>query len=415
MTHLLVIHTEKKSRRRHFEAIKRYGAKVFLIKAQPSWERQYVDVAIDVDTRSIERSVAAAEVLHRTHRIDAVITFAEYSVPTAAAIARALHVPFISEAAAYKARNKFEMRKAFAAVRLPGPQYQLATNCADAIHHAASMGYPVVLKPLIGGGSYHIRRINTSNEMREHFANLQNGAWDHFRFDPLYQQTLAQYGKALLIESYLHGGEISVESIVFRDTTHVIAIHDKPMPMHGPYFEERYFTTPSRLAEEVQAEVRRQTALANRALGIDRGATHTEFRMTGAGPVLLEAAARLGGSAVYRSVLHSTGIDMVHALIDVACDRSPAIEPCSQRPTGFHCFFAQREGRFTNLHIDYAPRWDNAVVEVEMYKSRGEQLHVPPNGFDAHGHVIFSADALHDIDAVADFVLNRIVIETAHD
>lgn len=415
MKHLLVIHMEKKSRRRHFEALRRYGAKIFLIKAHPSWEQQYVDVAIDVDTRSIEKSVTAAVALHRDHRIDAIITFAEYSVPTAAAIARTLNLPFISEATAHRARNKFAMRAAFAKAGLPGPQTAIATSCDEAVKRATTIGYPVVLKPLIGGGSYHIRRIDSTAEMREHFADLQDKAWHHFRFDPLYQQTLDHYGKALLIESYLHGGEISVESIVFRETTHTIAIHDKPLPMHGPYFEERYFTTPSRLPPEVQHEVLRQTALANHALGIHMGATHTEFRITETGPVLLETAARLGGAAVYRSILHSTGVDMVHALIDVAFGKQPRVQPLARRPTGFYCFFAKTEGLFKNFHVDYTQQWDDAVVEVEMYKSRGERLLLPPNGFESHGHIIFSAATLNTIDAVADDTLNRMSIETTHD
>jgi biotin carboxylase len=413
--HLLIVHTESRSRRRHFEAVQRYGAKVFLIKKQPSWERAYVDVAVDTDTRSIAACVHAAEQLHREHRVDAVITFAEYSVPAVAAIAQALGLPFVSEETAYISRNKFEMRKAFADAGLPGPCAELARTCADAEHMADQMGYPVVLKPMIGGGSFHIRRINSSEEMRKHFPSLQAEAWKHFSFDPLYQTTRAQYGEALLIESFLPGGEISVESIVDDGVTHTIAIHDKPLPMDGPYFEERYFTTPSRLANSVQDEVRRQTAIANAALGINMGATHTEFRITATGPVLLENAARLGGGPVYRSVLQSTGVDMVQALIDVALKRRPSLKPRSARATGFVCLFAQHEGRFEKLHVQYSPQWDQSVVEIEMYTARGDYLTLPPNGFHAHGHVVIAADALADIDAVANRVVEHIDIGTAHD
>ncbi len=94
------------------------------------------------------------------------------------------------------------------------------------------------------------------------------------------------------------------------------------------------------------------TAAAHKELGITIGATHTEFRVRpDQDPMILETAARLGGGPIYRSVLLSTGVDMVHAVLDLALGRRPGIRVAEPpAPTGFYLFFADRAGTIKAVH-----------------------------------------------------------------
>lgn len=412
MKTILIVHTENASRRKHFAATRQYGARLILIKRNPTWERQFVDLALDVDTRSIAKTVAAVQELRKTEQIDGVITFVEHSVPTASAVAQLLGLPFISEATSVLARDKYAMRRAFSQHGIPCPQFELAPTLPEAKAIAKSIGYPVVLKPIIGGGSMFIRRVDSEAELEQHFATIQQGAWNGFDYDPLYASTYQNYQGSILIESYVEGGEVSLESIIVNHQTHVLAIHDKPLPMTGPFFEEVYFTTPSRLDARYQDELEFWTHKAHEAIGIHLGATHTEFRLPADGPpIILETAARMGGGPIYRSVLSTTGIDMVHAIMDLSLGNAPDLEIHQQIPTGFRLFFAESEGIITDIQGVDEIAQNPHVVEIELYKQAGDRVLLPPRIFQAHGHMIVQASSLENLDQTVNDLTQKLAIK----
>jgi biotin carboxylase len=300
-------------------------------------------------------------------------------------------MPFVSPETARLARDKYAMRRAFGKVGLRQPSFDLATDADQARNAASRIGYPVVLKPILGGGSKYVRRIDSPTELAEHFPAIQRGSWDGFAHDPLHQDCLAEYGEAVLLEGFIPGQEISVESLVNRGQTEIIAVHDKPQAMDGPYFAEEHYATPSRYSPEM---LYASVDSAHRALGIDIGATHTEFRI-GADdlPVIVETGARLGGGPIYQSVLTSTGVDMVDAVLDLALGRDP--QPAQRtpaRPVGFCMLFAEKAGRITGAYGLRETAAHPQVGEVEFYHQLGEIVDVPPEAAAAHGHVVFHAD-----------------------
>ncbi|WP_328647497.1 ATP-grasp domain-containing protein [Amycolatopsis sp. NBC_00348] len=416
---ILILHTANASRRRHLgraaEYAKRHGERLILIVENPTWEREFADRVVAADTSDIAKTVAAARALveDEPEPVRGVVTFVEHSVPAAAAVAADLGLPFIGERTARVARDKYAMRQAFAAGDVPQPAFGLAGTVDEAVVTAGRIGFPLVMKPLIGGGSMYVRRVDDLAELAEHFEPIRRGAWDAFRYDPLHESALARYRGSIMLEAYLPGSEVSVESLVVGGETHVVAIHDKPLPMNGPYFEEVYYTTPSRLPAEVQARIREITAAAHRAVGIRTGATHTEFRIRdGADPMILETAARLGGGPVYQSLLSSTGVDMVAGLLDLALGRQPDLTSKPEpEPTGFYLFFAEKAGRIKNIHGVEQVNADPDVRELTLYRAVGDDVEVPPDAGQAHGHVVFTADTVSGLGDVFDRLVKTLRLE----
>jgi hypothetical protein len=100
----------------------------------------------------------------------------------------------------------------------------------------------------------------------------------------------------LLVERYIPGAEVAVEGLLTRGRLRVVAIFDKPDPLEGPYFEETIYVTPSRMPEEMQERIADCAAATVRALGLEQGPVHAEFRVNEQGPRVLEAAPRpIGG------------------------------------------------------------------------------------------------------------------------
>jgi biotin carboxylase len=409
---ILIVHTTNGSRRRHFRAARRLCERLALLQDSPTWEAGFVDRVADVDTRDLDVCLAAARRLDAEERIEGVITFVEHSVSAAAAVAADLGLPFVSPETATLARDKYLMRRAFADAGVPCPGFDLARSVDEALAVADRLGYPLVLKPLIGGGSMFVRRVDGPAELRRHFDTFQAGAWDSFTYDPLHGSGERDYGNALLLEQYVEGGEISVESLVVAGRTHVLVIHDKPLPMRGPLFEEIYHRTPSLLPAATQDLVRDLVARMHASLGVTTGASHAEFRIPAEGPpVALEVAARIGGSGIYASVLTSTGVDMMAAVIEMARGGEPAIPAWTPTPTGMFTVLAGSEGVLRRVDGLADLRRDPAVVEAEVYKSPGDELVVPPRAFQSHGHVVLSADSLAGVDAAFHRLRDRLTFE----
>lgn len=403
---ILLLHKPNASRRRHLEATRRYadarGQRLVLLMAAPGWERDLADRVLEADATDLD-AVRAAVARLRAEEDDpvtAVVSYAEACVPSVARVAADLGLPGTGPDSARAARDKYAMRAAFArAGDIPQPRYALARTLDEARRAADGIGYPMVLKPVLGTGSMFVRTVADDAELAEHFTFHRSGAWTGFEHDPLHGAAHEEYQGALLLEEYLPDTEICVEGFVHEGRTHIVAVHDKPLPT-GPTFEEVYACTPTRLPAATMASVEKATAAVHRALGIESGPTHVEFRLRGeVEPVVLEAAARMGGGPIYRSVQLSTGIDMVTAALDAASGRRPDLAPkWEPRPVGFWNIFPERPGRLAEIEGEERARALDHVDELVVYRSVGDHLKTPPETFQGHGHLIFTADRVDRLD-----------------
>nr|WP_067478663.1 ATP-grasp domain-containing protein [Actinomadura hibisca] len=411
---ILVLHKKNLSRRRHLARARQYarenGQRLLLIMKDPTWEKEYVDQVVVADTSSIDDTLAAARGL--AEPVDAVLTFAEAPVPAVARVAADLGLPAVPERTAFLARDKHAMRTAVGD-RAGQPRFALARDLAEARRAAAGIGYPMILKPIIGTGSMYVRSVAGDAELEHHFETVRRGSWDSLDYDPLHARAREEYGGALLLEEFVPGTEISVESVVSGGRTTCFAIHDKPLPT-GPTFEEVYACTPTRLPRATVERLYAATAEVHRAMGIETGVTHVEFRLRGDEPVLLEAAARMGGGPIYRSAQLSTGVDMVEAALDLALGREPAVAP---RPdpvaVGFRNIFPDRAGTLAAVHGVAEAKADPRIDEIEIYKRIGEYLKVPPQTFQGHGHLIFTAESTGRLDEVFEEFRRLVRLEVA--
>jgi biotin carboxylase len=417
---ILIVHKTNLSRRRHLassrEYARRYGERLLMIMKDPTWEREFVDRVVTADTTSIEETVAAARALagSETEPIRGVVTFAEACVPTIARVAAELGLPGASEQTAYTARDKYAMRATVAAAgTVAQPGFDLARTLDEAENAATRLGYPVILKPIIGTGSMYVRSVADRADLAANFDLLRTGAWTGFEYDPLHAAAHEEYGGAVLMEEFVGGPEVSVESLVVDGRTRSIAVHDKPLPT-GPTFEEVYACTPTRLPATIVERLYEATAAVHKALGITTGATHVEFRLRdGLEPVLLEAAARMGGGPIYRSVQLSTGVDMVTAVLDMATGHPPVIEPRDEpAPVGFWNIFPARAGTLREIRGVGEARADPRVDEIEIYRRPGDRLAVPPQTFQGHGHLIFTVGAAGELDTTFDELVRTVGLET---
>lgn len=219
--------------------------------------------------------------------VQAILAVDDSAALVAAKAGAALGLPHNSPQAALAARNKYEMRRMFAAAGVASPHFKLYDVTADPVQVAAESRYPCVVKPLLLSGSRGVMRTNNPAEFVDAFSLLARMLAD---MGP-------EPGSAqILVEDFIPGFEVALEGIIDQGSLKVLALFDKPDPLDGPLFEETIYVTPSRLPQATQAAIAECAAQAAVAVGLQLGPVHAELRINEAGPWLVEIAGRsIGG------------------------------------------------------------------------------------------------------------------------
>jgi biotin carboxylase len=284
-----------------------------VLSAPPTWQQPYLqDFAVAELSAPSAIAAAVAKLIGDTPQAG-VLTWDETVLEATAQAAEKLNLPHMSADAAARCRDKYATRSSLAQAGLPAVRYRLVTSVPEAVSAAAEIGYPVVLKPRALAGSLGVVRADDAEAVRAAFATA-----DSSRFADL------PTGHGVLVEEFLDGPEISVDSVVADDNVQLVHVARKRLG-YPPFFEEVGHLVTGWSAQPWADEVRELVVGAHRAIGVNRGVTHAEVRLTSAGPRLVELNGRLGGDLIpYASAL-ATGIDLVTAAAELACGRTPQL------------------------------------------------------------------------------------------
>ena len=223
----------------------------------------------------------------KTIKVACVLATDDSCVEICSHVAEYLDLPQNSARAARLTKRKDLAREVLSGAGCNTPEYQVV-NIAKIDHSPPSIEYPVVIKPLALAASRGVIRANNDSEFR---AAVR-------RIDAILE-TAGQQGferENILVESYIEGPEYAIEGFVIDGKFNLLAIFDKPEPLVGPFFEETYYLTPTRLDAQHEKTLIDEVARCCAAYGLEHGPVHAEARLSSEGPVLLELAARtIGG------------------------------------------------------------------------------------------------------------------------
>lgn len=314
------------------------GYTVAVVEKNYKNEFQLADYVIPVDTNNIDLLITEVVAFSLKHTIVGILTFTEFAVEQTALLASILGLPGLNIKAAKIARNKFLTRVLLQKNGIKQNKFICVNDLEKSRSRIESeIGYPVIVKPLKFAGSCAVTKIKSSDEfikftkqVKIDRKNAPMNVWSEDSMDELW-----------LCEEYLDGYEISVECIVDKEHTEIVAIHDKMIPMDRPPFLEKFFVTPSpRISISMENEIKEMTKEILKCIGYDFGLAHVEFRITEDGPRLLEVNARLGGILVGQSVENSTGINMFRCLIELAVGNRISFSTYKHKPTAFGVVYA---------------------------------------------------------------------------
>lgn len=328
-----------------------------------------------ISTIDIPKVVEAA----KKHQIDGVMTLAsDMPMRTVAAVAKEMGLVGITEDTAIKATNKAEMRKALEAANVPVPKFFRVTNEEEFRQAAGQMTAAFMAKPADNSGSRGIIKVPaTATEAEKLDAYI-------------YSRENSRSGD-VVVEEYMEGPEVSVETLTVDGVCHVIQITDK-ITTGSPYFVEMGHTQPTAHPAEIAESIRQVAIAANRAVGITNGPSHTEIIVTKEGPKIVELGARLGGDCITTHLTPlSTGVDMVRSCIAIALGETPDLTPKFSKGSAIR-YFNQTPGVVQEISgIEKAEKMPG-VRQVSIVHGVGEQVGIINSSAARMGFVIAQGD-----------------------
>lgn len=278
---------------------------------------------LTADTNDAELLLPFAEAAHEALGFDGVITSCDYYLPMAARIAARLNLPGPTPAAVENACRKDATRRVLAEAGVPGPRFAVCGDHAQAVRAARELGLPLVLKPVDLCAGMFVRRVDDEAGLAEAHHALTG-----FPVNARGQRR----APVVLLEEFLPGPEVSVETVTFAGRTEVVGVTDKTTGGE-PAFVETGHMFPAALGDADDRAARETAVRAVDALGLDSVVAHTEIKLTPDGPRVVEVNPRPAGNRITELVRHVTGIDLAVACVDVALGRAPDLRP---RATGLH-------------------------------------------------------------------------------
>ncbi len=313
----------------HFDAARTLGIGCITIIQEDSKNldsaKNESDKIVIVKSISHQEIVDAIDVLISKYNVAGVFCYPAHPTPKGNAnelvesVSRRFGLPIYPAEPIEFCNNKYLMRQALteSSCNLAGSRIFNGVN-----ETLKDILYPIVIKPVYGGGSAFVSICNDENTLLSkynHFVkNFHNvpGASSFSSQAASYQEsdgTVAHYqpGKSILIEDYIDGTEGSVECVIFDGALYPFMVFEKILtaPSKNSIHEKIIVTPPVNMSltdiEETISLIRSSVTHLN----LPNGFFHIEFKVSVNGPQIIEINPRIGGFFVDEAFIDLCGID----------------------------------------------------------------------------------------------------------
>lgn len=300
--------------------------------------------------------------------IDGITTIAtDLPIPTISYVAEKLNLIANNFEVAKNSTDKALMRKCFLKNSVSSPKY-IQIRKKD-FNPTENFEFPLIVKPTDRSGSRGVTKV-------VHEADL------HSAIEAALDVSIV---KEVLIEEFIEGQEVSVESISWKGKHYVLAITDK-ITTGPPNFVELEHHQPSAFDGKTKSNIEKLTINALNSLGITYGASHTEIKIDKEGNLfVIEVGARMGGDFIGSHLVKlSTGYDYLEGILNVSLNHfSP---PISQHKRYAGVYFLSKETEYILPYFEL----DNEF-EVEK-KLLNNSLITITNSNDRSGYLIYQSN-----------------------
>ena len=306
----------------------------------------------------------------KKEQINGITSFSlESALPTLVYVAQSMGLVSNTIDCVALTKDKYSMRNAFQKADISVPRFYLIEDVAELGKY--KYNYPVIVKPVDGGGSQGINKVDSFIELAHAYEEARSKS---------------RIGK-VIIEEFIDGREFSVEYISHKGKHYCLQITDK-VTSGAPHFIEVAHHQPANVSIEIANAIKNMVERALTALRIENSSSHTEIKLNSHGELyIIEIGARMGGDYITSDLVRlSTGYDMVKGVIDLAIGNF--VEPVISTNKHSGVYFYSKLAPYIKDIIVSHDRYPE-IVEWELDNS---ELKEALSNADRNGYFIYQAN-----------------------
>ncbi|KKB35051.1 ATP-grasp domain-containing protein [Bacillus thermotolerans] len=284
--------------------------------------------------------------------------------------------------------NKKKMRQHLEADGISPVRYT-TTNLLNITEKAEAFTYPCIVKPVNLSGSQGVTLCHQAQDLEQWKASIES----------------LNYSGEFLLEEYLQGVEVSVETLTFQNEHYIIGITDK-IKMSPPQFIEMGHIFPSKLDERTKEAVEKLIKEVLNSLQYSFGPAHSEVIITEDGPRLVELQPRLAGDRIPRLIEHSTGMRIENAIFKMLKGIKPHVS-MPKKVSQIH-YFNWHPGEILEIKgINEARALPNVK---EVFINSFERIPSVTDSYTRPGYVIVEGESYEELNQTINEVNEQISI-----
>lgn len=328
--------------------------------------RHYADRCYDVSFSDVEQVTDIC----KKEKVDGITSFTlESALPYITEVATRLGLVCNTHECIERIRTKYSQRTALKAAGVPTPNFCKVYEGEKV--NVQKVHYPCIVKPIDGGGSQSILKLDNDVGLEHAIATAQASSRTH----------------GVIIEDYVDGREFSVEYLSCKGKHYFCQLTDK-MTSGEPLFVEIAHHQPADVSDELLMRIKEMVESALTALKIENSASHTEIKLSSKGELyIIETGARMGGGMIGERLIElSTGIDFVSKTLQIACDCFET--PCKKYDKYAGVLHLTSITRWVGVYIDN-PTLCKEIVETVRFMEIPPEIH---SNADRCGYVLYQSD-----------------------
>ena len=281
----------------------------------------------------------------RSLNIDAVLSIAsDLAVATVNYVAHKMGLVGNDLESTMITTNKYEMKRVLQEKNISTAKFEILRTETD-LKKLSKFQYPIIVKPVDRSGSMGVSKVTSDTQLLEAFRKAIE----------------ASLSNEVIVEEFILGQELSVESISQDGSHQILAITDK-VTTGSPCFVELEHHQPADINSRLRMEIEKIIPNALDILKISNGAAHSELFITSSGEIYInEIGARMGGDFIGSHLVQlSTGFNYLEAVIQIALGNAISQELLITNFSGVIYRNDSNKDRF-----DLILKSDDFIIELE--------------------------------------------------
>ena len=354
------------------------------------------DEYLPLSTRDADGILAALD--GRTDLAGVLAPASDAAVPTLRTLTAALGLPGqMSDLAARASVDKWVLRGILDELGVSSYPWIMASDPAELAERAATLRFPVFVKPADAQSGRGVTRCTTPSEV----------------LDAAVVARERSYSGVIMVEEEIPGVLYNCECIVDGGRVALAAISRQAL-CPPPLVLTVRRDMPAGLPLDVEDTTRSVIEKVCARLGYQRGPLNLDLIVTPDGePYIIELGLRTGGNGTDDMVRLCYGVDPTRAAVLAAVDRPIELTPHPPRPVRWQVLASERAGDLVGIWGEASTRALPDVFRLEVLARPGRPVHPYQDVSDRLGWFVVHADTAPALDAAADLVARTLRFEVS--